>query len=187
MSSVETEEDTTHEPRWNNVATLVFVVPYAIAYAFAFRIHTLSKYDGLRWNDIQAKLFGEGIEADMLWITVAAPLVFCGIVAAVATAWDALRARPLQPVGAFSYGIFLFVTVMLTCLSIMIVLDWVKANESALSLSVRGAVPLAGLFMLLALLHLVTRKPISPVTASYLGAAVVVSTSLTFATMLFGI
>jgi hypothetical protein len=184
MSSVETEEATTHEARWNNLATLVLVVPYAIAFAFAYRIHTLFKYDGLRWGDIQAELFGDGVEPGMLWLAAAAPLVLCAIIAVVLTAF---RARPLQPVAAFSYGLFLFVTVMLTCLSMIIVLDWVKANESELSLYVRGGVALFGLFVLLALLHLVTSKPISPVTASYLGAAVVAFTSLATATMLFGI
>lgn len=188
MSSVEVERDATYEPRWNKPTTLFFVAPYILAFAFAYRIYTLVKHDGLGWGDIQAELLGDGIQADMLWITTAVSLLLCGMIALVATVSDALRAKPLWPIAAFSYTTFLFVTVMLTCLSLITLLDWVKANEGVLPLSVQGAIGVFGLLVLLALLILVTRKPISPVMAFYLGAIAVTSfASLASMTMLVGI
>lgn len=185
MSTAEIEQDTAQESQWNKLSTLIFVVPYAVALAVAVRIQTLLE-EGRRWTDIQAELLGNGVEADLLWTTAVGTLALWGMIAMAATLIDAFRAKPLQPVAVFSYGQFLFATVMMTSLSIVTMLDWVKANESELSVNVRLAIGIFGLALFAALIHLVFRKPVARTTAFYLGAMATLSFAA-LATATYGI
>jgi hypothetical protein len=184
MSDAEVGQSATQKSPWNNLSTLLLVVPYAVALAFAYRFDALFKYDGRRWDDIPAELLGDGIQTGLLWSYAVFPLVLCAIVAVVATLSDALRGKPLQPVAAFSYGVFLFVTWMLASLSVTGIVGLVDAHKDQLSTTLRLAVGLLTLVLFLAVLYLLMRKPISRSTAFNLGVVAVTSAG---ATILLGI
>lgn len=167
MTTADTQQVVAQRSPWNRLPVLLLIAGYVIAHAFAFRIYSEAKY-AEEWD---------AISTDMVWTTIASTFVLGGIVAAIATAWDARWARPLQPVGVFNYSLFLYVSVMLACQSLVIVLDWVKAHENELSLSVRGAIALLGLVLVAALVHLVTRKPLTLAAASNVGIIAVASTT----------